>query len=308
MNKNGKYLKEKSSPIFVIFAATLWGIDAVLFRPILYNLPVPVVVFLESSIATLLMSPFFFLKKSSLQSIPKRDLLVFIGVAVFGGAIGTMAIVKALFYVNFVNLSIVVLIQKLQPIFALILASIFLKEKLPKQFFIWATLAIIGVLMLTFGINLTKLQTGEKTLAASLFALLAAFSFGSSTVLSKRALSNVNFFTGTYLRFLFTSILMLIIVFATGNSNNFEMVNKYQWITFLVIAFSSGGLAILLYYFGLKKVSASVATICELAFPFTAIILEYFLRGNMLDMVQWFGAILLLISILKVSWMSLVKK
>jgi len=127
-------LRDKSSPLFVIFAATLWGVDAVLLRPILYNLPVPVVVFLESSIATLLMSPFFFFKKTSLQSIPKRDLLVFIGVAVFGGAIGTMAIVKALFYVNFINLSIVVLIQKLQPIFALILASIFLKENCLNNF------------------------------------------------------------------------------------------------------------------------------------------------------------------------------
>ncbi|GAB4142209.1 MAG: DMT family transporter [Ignavibacteriales bacterium] len=300
-------LKEKSSPLFVIFAATLWGVDAVLLRPILYNLSIPVVVFLESFIATIIMTPFFLYRKTSIKSISSSDLLVFGGVALFGGAVGTMAIVKALFYVNFVNLSIVVLIQKLQPVFALILAAIFLKEKLPNHFFIWSGLAILGVLLLTFGQNLTKLHTGEETLAASFFALLAAFSFGSSTVLSKRALTNVNFFTGTYLRFLFTSGIMLVIVLLTNQTGGFAAVSKYQWITFLVIAFSSGGLAILLYYFGLKRVSASVATICELAFPFTAIILEYFLRGNILDAVQWFGAIILIVSILKVSWMSLRK-
>lgn len=297
-------MKDKSSPLFVIFAATLWGIDAVLLRPILFNLPVPLVVLLESSIATIIMTPFFFTRRNQLKEIPGKDYLIFFGVALFGGAIGTMAIVKALFYVNFVNLSIVVLIQKLQPIFAILLASLLLKEKLPKLFFLWASLAVIGVLLLTFGYNLPNFRTGEKTLIAALFALLAAFSFGSSTVLSKRALSNVTFFTGTYLRFLFTSIIMLFIVSVSNEFSNISDVSKYQWIIFLVIAFSSGGLAILLYYFGLKKVSASIATICELAFPFTAILLEYILRGNYLDLVQWIGAILLIISILKVSWMN----
>mgnify|MGYP005846051349 CR=1 FL=1 len=300
-------MKDKSSPLFVIFAAALWGIDAVLLRPILFNLPVPLVVFLESTIATIIMTPFFIARKNQLKEISRKDYLVFFGVALFGGAIGTMAIVKALFFVNFVNLSIVVLIQKLQPIFAILLAALLLKEKLPKQFLMWALLAVVGVLLLTFGYNLPNFKTGEKTIIAALFALLAAFSFGSSTVLSKRALSNVTFFTGTYLRFLFTSIIMLLIVLFSNQVSEFSAVSKYQWIIFLVIAFSSGGLAILLYYFGLKKVSASVATICELAFPFTAILLEYILRGNYLDFIQWIGAILLITSILEVSWMNFQK-
>lgn len=300
-------MKDKSSPLFVIFAATLWGVDAVMLRPILFNLTVPLVVFLESVIATIILTPFFIIRKNQLKGIPAKDFLIFFGVALFGGAIGTMAIVKALFFVNFVNLSIVVLIQKLQPIFAILLAALLLKEKLPKQFFLWASIAVIGVLLLTFGYNLPNFQTGEKTLEAAFFALLAAFSFGSSTVLSKRALSNVTFFTGTYLRFLFTSIIMVIILLISSGIPNFGVVSKFQWTIFLVIAFSSGGLAILLYYFGLKKVSASVATICELAFPFTAILLEYILRGNFLDFVQWIGAILLIIAILRVSWINFQK-
>jgi len=300
-------LKDKSSPLFVIFAATLWGVDAVMLRPILFNLTVPLVVFLESVIATIILTPFFIIRKNQLKGIPAKDFLIFFGVALFGGAIGTIAIVKALFFVNFVNLSIVVLIQKLQPIFAILLAALLLKEKLPKQFFLWASIAVIGVLLLTFGYNLPNFQTGEKTLEAAFFALLAAFSFGSSTVLSKRALSNVTFFTGTYLRFLFTSIIMVIILLISSGIPNFGVVSKFQWTIFLVIAFSSGGLAILLYYFGLKKVSASVATICELAFPFTAILLEYILRGNFLDFVQWIGAILLIIAILRVSWINFQK-
>jgi len=44
-----------------------------------------------------------------------------------------------------------------------------------------------------------------------------------------------------------------------------------------------------------------VATICELMFPLTAVILEYFFHGKILSPIQWIGAILMIISILKVS-------
>ena len=114
----------------------------IVLRPSLYSLPVPIVVLIESAIVAVLLTPFFIKKFSSLKKLRKKDWLAFFGVALLGGAIGTMSITKALFYVNFVNLSVVILLQKLQPVFAILLATIFLKEKLPKEFFLWAGLAI----------------------------------------------------------------------------------------------------------------------------------------------------------------------
>jgi len=298
----------KYAPIFVIIAASLWGIDAIVLRPYLYNLPVPLVVFIESAIVALLLSPILFKRFNDIKSLKKKDLLIFFGVAMFGGAIGTMAITKALFYVNYVNLSIVVLIQKLQPLFALILAAILLKEKLPKEFFSWAGLAIIGAYFMTFGMNIPNLDTGDKTVEAALFALLAAFSFGFSTVLSKRALRNVTYEVGTYLRFLMTTILMFLIVLFLGQFSDIKNVTETQSVVFIIIAFTSGGLAIFLYYFGLKRITASVATIAELAFPLTAVLLEYILRGNMLGWSQWVGTVILLFSILRITRINISNK
>jgi len=291
----------KFAPLFVIVAASLWGVDSIVLRPHLYTLPVPIVVFLESLIVAILLTPIFFKRFGDLKNLKSKDMFAFMGVALFGGAIGTMAITKALFYVDYVNLSVVVLIQKLQPVFALILAAILLKEKLPKQFFIWAVLAIAGAFLMTFGLNIPDLNTGDKTFVASLFALLAAFSFGFSTVLSKRALKNVTYELGTYLRFIMTTVLMFIIVIAAGAVPSINEVTNTQWVIFLIIAFTSGGLAIFLYYYGLKRISASVATIAELSFPLTAILLEYFIHDNILDWLQWLGAILLIYSIIQVS-------
>lgn len=286
---------------FVIIAASLWAVDGIVLRPSLYSLPVPLVVLIESAIVAILLTPSFIKKVSPLKSLHTKDWIAFAGVALLGGAVGTMAITKALFYVNFVNLSVVILLQKLQPVFAILLATLLLKEKLPKEFFLWAGLAIAGAYFMTFGLSMPNFSTGDKTTIAALFALLAAFSFSSSTVLSKRALRNVDYEMGTYLRFLFATIIMLIIATVTGDISGIKEVSAKQIIIFLIIAFTTGGAAIFLYYYGLKRISASVASICELAFPLTAVVLEYFVHGNILSPVQWVGAGVLLISILKVS-------
>ena len=279
----------------------MWGVDGIILRPALFGLPVSLVVFIESTIVALILSPYFIRKRSSLKALDYKDWLTFFFVALLGGAIGTMAITKALFYVNFVNLSIVILLQKLQPIFAISLAAIFLKERLTKIFFFWAALAVTGAYFMTFGTALPDLSTGDKTAVAALFALLAAFSFSSSTVLSKRALRNVSFEMGTYLRFLFSSVIMFVLVTSLGDIGSVSEITTKQVVIFLTIAFSTGGAAIFLYYYGLKRITASVASICELAFPLTAVVLEYFVRGNILSPVQWGGATVLLFSIIQVT-------
>ncbi|HOJ08417.1 MAG: EamA family transporter [Ignavibacteriota bacterium] len=300
-NSETKFLSSAA----IIIAASLWGVDGIVLRPSLYSLPVPLVVFVESAIVAVLLTPFLIKRISPLKSLTLKDWIAFVGVALFGGAIGTMAITKALFYVNFVNLSIVILLQKLQPVFAISLATLLLKEKLPKEFFLWASLAIVGAYFMTFGLSSPNFSTGDKTTIAALFALLAAFSFSSSTVLSKRALRNVNYEMGTYLRFLFAAIIMLVIAASTGDISNIKDITAKQTVIFLIIAFTTGGSAIFLYYYGLKRISASVASICELAFPLTAVVLDYFVHDNILSPVQWIGTGVLIISILKVSGINI---
>ncbi|MCK9282115.1 MAG: DMT family transporter [Melioribacteraceae bacterium] len=297
----------KFAPVFVIIAASLWGIDGIILRPALYNLPVPLVVLIETSIAAILLTPILALRLKSIKQLKLKDWIAFMGVALLGGAIGTMAITKALFYVNFVNLSVVILIQKLQPVFALTFAALFLKERLPKEFFLWAAFAIVGAYLMTFGFKLPILTTGDKTILAAGLSIIAAASFGSSTVLSKRALKNVSYETGTYLRFSITALIMLIINIFMNDFGSVSQINFHQWIIFLVIALTTGGIAIVFYYYGLKRISASVATICELAFPLTAVILEYFIHQNILSAVQWFGVTILLLSIIKVSGVKFIK-
>ena len=294
-------LKQKLAPYFVIVAASLWGVDGIVLRPYLYRLPVTLVVLVETSLATVLMTPFFVRYFPRLRLFNYKEWLALLAVALFGGAIGTLAITRAIFYVNYVNLSVVVLIQKLQPVFAIALAAVLLKERLSKTFLKWAALALVGAYFMTFGWRLPNFFTGDKTVRAAGFAMLATISFASSTVFSKRLLRRIDFEFATYLRFLVTAIIMLILASFSGTFRSVNQITSQQLLVFVLIIFSTGAPAIFLYYFGLRKIPASVATICELSFPATAILLEYFVRHRLLDPVQWIGTFVLIVAIVRIS-------
>jgi drug/metabolite transporter (DMT)-like permease len=96
-------------------------------------------------------------------------------------------------------------------------------------------------------------------------------------------------------------LVMLAVSAFTGTYRMTDSITGHQWLVFLIIVLTTGGLATFLYYFGLKQITASLSSVCELAFPLTAVILEFLLHGRLLGWVQWVGVLILLMSILKVS-------
>jgi drug/metabolite transporter (DMT)-like permease len=299
--KNLKILSKTTLPaLFVIIAAILWGLDGVVLTPRLFNLNVAFVVLMLHLIPFLIMNLFLYNNYKYLFKFNKEDYFYFFLISLFGGALGTLAIVKALFLVNFQSLSVIVLLQKLQPIFAIILASILLKERIKKNFAVWASIAIIAGYFLTFGLSLPNFNTGANTLQAAIYALIAAASFGSATVFGKKVLKKYNFHVATFYRFFFTTIIMTIYVVLTKKIQFLE-ITKMNWIIFLIIAVTTGSGAIFLYYYGLKKIKAITSTICELFFPISAIVFDYLINKSILAPIQWIAAIIMIIAILKVS-------
>lgn len=287
--------------IAICISASLWGFDGIVLIPNLYNLDVGYVVFMLHLIPFVIMNVFLFREYRHVRNFTKADIGILLLIALFGGAIGTLSIVKALFLVEFQKLSIVVLLQKTQPIFAIALAAIILKERPRKGYFIWAALAIIAGYFLTFGFMLPDMETNIQGIHASLLALLAAASFGSATVFGKKILNRYSFHTATFYRYGLTTLLMFLFVLFTSRYDQFALTTPRNWLIFFVIAFTTGSGAIFLYYYGLRKVRAMVATICELCFPLTAILLDYLINDQQLSLVQWAGAAILLFSIVMLN-------
>ncbi|PIP69020.1 EamA family transporter [Candidatus Nomurabacteria bacterium CG22_combo_CG10-13_8_21_14_all_32_8] len=278
----------------VVISALLWSLDGTFLRPHLASLPPSFVVFLEHSLGFVILLPFLFIYKFELKNITKKQWLTIFWVALFGGALGTTFFTKALFLTGFVDVSVVILLQKFQPIFAILLSAIILRERFPAKFYIYAFLALIGGYFVTFK-DPTSINFGNATTMMAIFSLLAAFSWGSSTTFGKYSLKNINYGLLSALRFGFTIIIMLIP--AIKYFSTLSSIEPNVWKTLAIIVFTSGAVAMYLYYFGLKKIPASLATLCELAWPVSAVIFDYFFNNNILSITQITGATLLIISV-----------
>ncbi|MBU0613619.1 DMT family transporter [Patescibacteria group bacterium] len=292
----------------IMFAAFLWAFDGVVLTPWVLDLgltDVPTFVFMLHAVASVFLVYFFVKRRSELKNLNRKDWGAFFLTGLFGGAIGTMAIIAAIImvYSENLNISVVLLLQKLQPIFAILLAFAMLKERPKKKFYGWVVIALIGSYFLTFGLEQPNLDAGGMLVPAML-AILAAFSFGSSTVFSKKAITKVSHGLGTALRFFMTTGIMLIVIivisilngadFETGY-DGFQGFSVISWSiigVFIIIALTTGGTAIFIYYWGLKRVLASRATIFEMVFPVSAVLLEFIVHDQVLSAAQWMGAVI----------------
>ena len=285
-------MKKYLPALAVIFAAFLWSFDGFI-RQNLFALPSFLIVSLEHVIGAILFLPLLIRGWKEVSLLGQRGWISVLWISIFGGVLGTFFYTKALSYVNYIDLSVVVLLQKLQPIFAIALAGVILKEKITKRFILLAFAAIVGGYLVTFGSSSIN-DWDDKTIIAALLALLAAFSWGSSTVLGKHALNRLSFTTVTSLRLAITASVTAFVLLSTGQYAAINNMTLSHWGFIVLIVLSTGSLALFFYYYGLNKLPASHATLYELFWPLSAVGLDWFIRGSILSLPQWVGAILLL--------------
>ena len=157
----------------------------------------------------------------------------------------------------------------------------------------------------TFKNGYVSFATGSGTIEAALYALGAAFAWGSSTTFSRMALLKLPDTYVTGLRFIFTTILAFFAVFLMGAGASLTMPDTSQYLRFIFIALSTGMVALLIYYKGLKETPVRVSTILELVFPVLAIIIDAVLYKTFLGPTQIVAAVILLFSIYKLSALQL---
>lgn len=292
-------LKDYTGPIFILIAAALWAFDG-LIRQHLYSLPPITIIFFEHLIGLIILSPFVF-KYVFKTKLTKREWWLVVLIAILSGLFGTLWFTTALGKVHFISISVVFLLQKLQPIFAITTARIFLKEKLDVRYIKWAVLAIIAAFFVTFKNGYVNFATGEGTIIAALYALGAAFAWGSSTTFSKMLLGKIDFKVSTFYRFLITIIVTLPVLFLFGHGSSLSTPTTSQFGLLALIAVSTGMVALLIYYKGLAKTPVHISTILELIFPFIAILLDFIVNHTVLSITQWIAALVLVFSIYKIA-------
>jgi drug/metabolite transporter (DMT)-like permease len=298
----------KTGPIFIIFAALLWALDGVL-RIDLGTLPPAVTVFYSDLLGFIVL--LFFIKTwvGDLKKMTRKEWIAITIVALFSEALGTILYTTALQMTKFLPYSVVVILeQQLQPIFGIFTAVLLLKEKITKQFFIWAAVAILSIYLVTFKNLQVDLQTGSQTIIAALLAVTSGIMWGASTAISKFVLNKVNVLTATAERFSFGALFAFLFIIPLHQTSSLVHLTTTQIWILIAITFSTGMVATAIYYYGLKRTPAKISSICELAFPAGAIIIDYFLYHNTLSFTQILGFLILILSMFQVTKTSIKKE
>lgn len=284
-----------SGPIFIVLAALLWAVDGLLRRS-LYSLPPLTIVFMEHLIGLVFLLPFLPKVWGEIKQLSIKNWTWAIWVAIFSSVFGTLWFTTALLAIGFVPFSVVFLLQKLQPVFVFFTGVWLLGERPKLSRILWSLGALVAAYFVTFPLGQVNLATGSGTLKAAGYALGAAFAWGTSTVFSRLLLQTQSNTTALIVRFgvatLFTAGLFLIMPSQQAILN----VTKSQLVTFSLIALSTGMVAMALYYKGLAKTAPTVATILELVFPMTAVLIDAVVYKVVLHPSQYLAAAALILA------------
>lgn len=283
----------------ILSATFLWAFDSLIRYPLIsQGVSAVSIVFYEHLLLALFFLVLFNKQLKDFFKAKFSHYIYFFVIGVFGSAIATLAFTQAF---RFLNPSMVILLQKFQPIVAILMAKVFLQEKLNSDFLLWALLALIGGVAISYTdlLSLTEINSlSELNINGSgigyILVIISIFGWGASTVFGKK-LSTIGYtekeiMAGRYLFGFLGTIPFVFLdpkVFTHG-------VEVYSKIALMVLM--SGLFAMSLYYQGLKKVSAKNATLLEMTFPFFAVIVNWIFLDASLSLIQILGGGLLLAS------------
>ncbi|MBS1962752.1 MAG: DMT family transporter [Bdellovibrionales bacterium] len=298
-------------PLLVALAAILWATDALVRYPLIqHGLDPTFVVFFDHALAVALLTPFMFVKHR--KQLTKVSAPQWAGLFLLGGGASALATVLFTASFKYVNPSVSILLQKLQPVFVVLLASIFLGERPKKTFYIWAPLALLAGLTISFPTwefgFLGSLGSGAAESRGSLYALSAAGLWALATVVGKGVVGKLPPMVVTYWRFVFGLVTLAgMLAFAGsfsdgGAAASFAKLGDFTILrSLLYVALVPGMLALILYYQGMLRTTASKTTFMELLFPVTAVTLNTVFLNAPLAGVQAAAALVLLFSITQLS-------
>jgi len=264
----------------VSLAAAMWGLDGLIRKPLSASTSAYTIVFGEHVVLVALTLPLLIPAFHALRRAGPAYVAAGIAVGAGASAIATILFTKALFHGDFIT---VVVLQKAQPLIAVVGAWLVLGEQ-PRAGFAWFLLpALVGIWLIALPHPLDPHAHGLTPIVET---LAAAALWGMGTVFGRLLGRRLAFEHVTTVRFAFglvASACALPIVGASAFSSGHDSF----WIA--VLALVTGFFALGLYYYGLRRTPALLAALGELAFPVTAALVGIYVFDDSLRWTQWLG-------------------
>src|SRR3954466_8129272 len=261
----------------------MWGLDGLIRKALAESTSATTIVFGEHVVLVLLTLPLLVAALRALWQAGPRYVAAGIAVGAGASAIATILFTKALFHGDFIT---VVVLQKAQPLVAVIGAWLVLGEQ-PRRGFAWFLLpALAGIWLAALK---HPLDPHAHRLVPIAETLAAAALWGLGTVFGRFLGRRLAFEQVTTVRFAFGLVASACALPIVGASS-FSNVHDSFWIA--VLALVTGLFALGFYYYGLRRTPALLAALGELAFPVTAALVGIYVFDSSLRWTQWLGVAL----------------
>jgi DME family drug/metabolite transporter len=266
--------------VLVSIAAAMWGLDALIRKPLVGSNPAATIVFGEHVVLVGLTLPLLVPALRALWGAGARYVLAGIAVGAGASAVATILFTEAFVRGDYIT---PLVLQKAQPLIAVLGAAVILGEQ-PRRGFGWFLLAgLAGIWLIDIAHPLQPQARGLVTMA---YALGAAVLWGFGTVLGRFMTREIRFEHITAVRFFF-GLCGSAVALAILGAPAWRGTHNSAWIALLAIV--TGAIAIPLYYFGLRRTPAMLAALGELTFIATAIIVGIYASNTNLRWTQWVG-------------------
>ncbi len=278
----GRRLAMIPGVVLVATAAAMWGTDALFRRPLAQSTSAATVVFGEHVLLVLLTLPLLVPALRALARAGARYIVAAVAVGAGASAVATILFTQAFVHGDPIT---PVVLQKVQPLVAIAGAWIVLGEE-PRRRFAWFLLpALAGVWLIAFP---HPFDVHARGLEPIVEALGAAFLWALGTVFGRYLARRISFEQIVTLRFAFGLVASAAALPILGASA-YAGAHDSLWIAYLALV--TGLAALTLYYLGLQRTPAMLASLAELTYPVTAVIVGYVAFDAQLRWTQWLGVL-----------------
>jgi DME family drug/metabolite transporter len=266
--------------VLISVAAIMWGTDALFRRPLARSTSATTIVFGEHVILVALTLPLLVPALVALWRAGPRFVAAGIAVGAGASALATILFTQAFAHGDPIT---PIVLQKVQPLVAVAGAALILGER-PRPRFAWFLLpALLGIWLI--GVQ-HPLDPHAHGITPILESLAAAVLWGMGTVLGRFLSRELSFEHIVTVRFAFGLVASAIALPLVG-AKAYAGAHDSLWILYLAVV--TGLLALALYYVGLKRTPATLASIAELAYPLTAALIGIYAFDSNLRWTQWIG-------------------
>jgi drug/metabolite transporter (DMT)-like permease len=231
----------------------MWGTDPLFRQKLALNMPAPAIVAFEQALPALLLAPLVWRGLGrAIKIFNGRDWLALVVLGCGASALATLLFTYAFTY-DHPNTP--VLLQQLQPLFAIAGARVVLGERLQHRYGLYLLGGLAGSYLIAFPHPLS--MGGVSGWAPALLAVAAAGLWGFGTVLGRRLGAKLPFAELTALRLATGLVAAVVALGVSGDGSAYGHIGAKSVLALVLLALVPGLLSLLVYYRGLRATPAA---------------------------------------------------